>query len=81
MKVWVVTLDDRESGYYVLGVFASEDSALAWCEGPGGEATVEQAGGWDDPDSPFETEADSTHHAGLGQNGSQIVVQPWEVHP
>lgn len=85
--VWVVELNDPVLAYGegtgVLGVYATEDSALASVEEAGGQwaKNVAEGGGFSDPDSPFETEADGTWHAGLA-DGGEVTVTPWRVnHP
>jgi hypothetical protein len=80
-QVWVVTLDDPEvslpADAAVCGVFATEDAALAWSQDDGAE-TVQQSGGFSDPDTPWETEADGTHHASL-LSGGELVATPHPV--
>lgn len=81
-RVWVVTFDDPETpmtpAEATLGVFASEQAAVAFAEGPEAEPSVEQAGGFSDPHGGFEVEADGTWHASLG-NGGDLVITPIQV--
>lgn len=82
LRVWVVTVDDRENPMTpeeaILGVFATEQAAVAYAEGPEAEPTIEQAGGLCDPSGGFEVEANGTWHANLG-NGGDLVITPMIV--
>lgn len=82
MEVWVVTIDDAENPLLaadaVLGVFATEQAAMTFAEGPEAQPTIEQAGGWADPDGGFEVEASGTWHASL-RGGGEITITKHEV--
>lgn len=77
MRTWITTHEARAQER-VLDVNTSEDAAVDAAEGADEELArlVAEAGGWADPDSPWDVEADGTHHASL-MDGSQLVVTPW----